>query len=377
MQGRSLQANDRVFDTREAIGHLERAIKLDPEFAHPYVNLAAAKVFVAEYEVTDDRKERFEQALAEGKELVKRAIELDSENGDAYLQRAALAYYDDLSIAEADYRRGLELSPNAAKGYAGLAAVVFENPARRDEALEILERARKLDPLEPYYDVFKAVFLSYERADIPGAIGLLEGVLREHPRYVAALVRLCEIRGFLTGELAEGIRLCEEALAIDPPFEAPRRALVRLYLDVDELAAAQQLAASSSGETSVPQSLISLFQRDWARAGEAAYDAIERRTAAPNNMGTLLAAIRMHARTTGDTTRAIAAVESIAGVQWDAAGRPTLTGASPLRDAPIALADLMILDGQEARGRRLLEEILARMRHELDVERRPDFWYLS
>jgi TolB-like protein len=377
LQGRSLQANDRVVDMREAIGHFERAIKLDPEFAHAYVNLAAAKVFVAEYEVTDDRTERFEQALGEGRELVERAIALDAESGDAYLQRASLAYYEDLSAAEADYRRGLELSPNAAQGYAGLATVVYENPARRDEAVELLDRARKLDPLEPAYDVTKAVFLLYERGDTAGAIRLLEGVLGEHPRYLPALVRLCEVRSFLTGELAGGIRLCEEALAIDPLVEEARRLLIKAYLDLDDLAAAQQLAASSRGESSVPQAMISLHQRDWARAGEAAYEALERRTAAPNNMGLLLAAIRMHARKTGDTARAIAAIESIAGVQWDSAGRPTLTGASPLRDAPIALADLLILDGEEARGRRLLEEILARMRHELDVERRPDFWYLS
>ena len=32
LQGRSLQANDRVADTRDAIGHFERAIRLDPEF---------------------------------------------------------------------------------------------------------------------------------------------------------------------------------------------------------------------------------------------------------------------------------------------------------------------------------------------------------
>ena len=52
-------------------------------------------------------------------------------------------------VAEKDYRHGLELSPNSAKGYGGLATVLYETPARRDDALEMLERARKLDPLEP------------------------------------------------------------------------------------------------------------------------------------------------------------------------------------------------------------------------------------
>ena len=72
-----------------------------------------------------------------------KALELDPENGDAHLQRAYLAAFDDLTAAEADYRRGLELSPNSASGYAGLAVVLYESPARRDEALELLDRARR------------------------------------------------------------------------------------------------------------------------------------------------------------------------------------------------------------------------------------------
>ena len=65
------------------------------------------------------------------------------------------------------------MSPNAANGYAGLAVVLYENLARRDEALTMLDRARKLDPLEPSYDVTKAVFLFYERSDLKGANDLL------------------------------------------------------------------------------------------------------------------------------------------------------------------------------------------------------------
>jgi Tfp pilus assembly protein PilF len=131
--------NDRVADTRDAIGHFERATRLDPEFANAYVSLADAKLFVAEYEVTDDRAERFEAALREGRELVQRALAIDPENGDAYLQRAHLTAYDDLSAAEADFRKGLALSPNSAEGYAGLATVLYADPARREEALQMLE----------------------------------------------------------------------------------------------------------------------------------------------------------------------------------------------------------------------------------------------
>ena len=374
LQGRSLLANDRVVDTKDAIGHFERAIRADPQFADAYVNQAAAEVFVAEYEVTDDRQERFKHALRHGKELVAKALELDPENGDAYLERAHLAAFDDLSAAEADYRRGLELSPNSAPGYAGLAALLYETPARRDQALELLDRARRIDPLEPAYDVTKAVFLSYERGDVAGASELLEKVLERNPRYLPALVRLCEVRIFNGGRQAEGIRYCEQALAIDPLLEAARRILIQGYLDLDEPAAAQQAIDQSRGEAAVPRTMVAMYQRDWLHAGEAAYEVLALRTSAPNIHGLVLSAIRMHARATGDFARARAALEPIADVSWDAAGHPSLTGTSPVRDGPIALADLLIKDGQEERGRRLLAEIIGRMNREVSSGR-SEHWY--
>src|SRR5262249_31500461 len=115
LRGRSLLANVRVVDTREAIAQFERAVSLDPKFAAAYVSLSEAELFYAQYDVTDDREARFDRALEHGRELVDKALGLDPENGDAYLQRAHLMAYDDLKGAEAEYRRGLELSPNSAK----------------------------------------------------------------------------------------------------------------------------------------------------------------------------------------------------------------------------------------------------------------------
>jgi hypothetical protein len=58
--------------------------------------------------------------------------------------------------------------------------VLYETPSRRDEALELLDRARKLDPLEPGHDVTKALFLWFDRADLQGANALLVGVLKRN-----------------------------------------------------------------------------------------------------------------------------------------------------------------------------------------------------
>jgi TolB-like protein/Tfp pilus assembly protein PilF len=375
LQGRSLLANKRVVDTKEAIGHFERAIKLDPKFAAAHVRLAEAELFVAEYDVTDDRQARFERALLRGRELVEQALALDPDNGDAYLERAHLAAFGDLVAAEADYRRGLELSPNAANGYAGLAVVLYENLARRDEALAMLDRARKLDPLEPRYDVTKSVFLFYERADVQGANDLLVEVLREHPQYLPALLRLCELRFAGMGRLADGVLYCEQALAIDPLSAETRLHLIKNYLDLDESAVAEQVASEGSRDSLVPQVLLQMYARDWVRAGEGAYDAIARRTASPIIVVEMLEAILMHARLTGDTRRARIAVEELAGVTWDAAGRPAWREGSTGIFFATLLADAMLLDGEQERARRLLAEAIARTHHEVHDQGRPEFWY--
>ena len=138
--------------------------------------------------------------------------------GAAYLQRAEFAAYENLAAAEKDYRRGLELSPNSAKGYAGLAAVVYATPSRRDEVLELLDRARKLDPLEPGHDVIKAQFLWFERADLQGANALLVDVLKRNPRYKPALGGLGGLRPLMK-QAANAIRYSEQALALDPSLE--------------------------------------------------------------------------------------------------------------------------------------------------------------
>jgi tetratricopeptide (TPR) repeat protein len=97
----------------------------------------------------------------------------------------------------------------------------------RDEALEMLDRASKLDPLKPDYDVFQSRFLFYERADLQGANDLLVEVLREHPQDVPALQRLVELRSFGMGRLADGVLYCEQALASDPLSAEARLHLIR------------------------------------------------------------------------------------------------------------------------------------------------------
>ena len=375
LQGRALLATNRVTDASKAITHFEQSVSRDPAFAAAYLGIAEAALFVAEYEVTGDRQARFVRALNRGRELVERAVELDPDNGAAYLQRAHLSAFVDLGSAEEDYRRGLELSPNSAEGHAGLAAVLYATPSRRDEALKLLDRARKLDPLEPAYDVTRAVFMFDELSDVEGARELLRDVVARNPRYAPALARLCEMNQLL-GDAAAAIRYCEEALALDPLLEETRKELIHNYLQLGEPGIAESLVEQPGDELTLRALPILLDRRDWIRAGEVAYESLERRTASPLTRWFVCTAIRMHARATGDYRRAVSVLEAESGVRWGASGDAVLPEeASRVRDAAIALAGVLLESGQEQKARRLLAAVLARMRHEVGDLGRPEYWY--
>jgi hypothetical protein len=70
-------------------------------------------------------------------------------------------------------------------------------------------------------------------------------------------------------------------------------------------------------------------------------------------------------------------LEEVSGVRWDAAGQPLLRDEGSLRDAPIALADVLLESGEDDRGRRLLATIIAWMRQELSRPGQSELWYYT
>ena len=161
----------RVVDAKEAIESTSSdGVRLDPGFAAAYVNLARGRSCSSpSTRSPGDRQVRFETRLAPWSDAGRARPWRSTRKTATHICSArSLRRSCDLATAEADYRRGLELSPNSAEGHAGLAAVLYATPSRRDEALKLLDRARRLDPLEPAYDVTKSVFLFDELSDVEG-----------------------------------------------------------------------------------------------------------------------------------------------------------------------------------------------------------------
>ena len=375
LQGRAHAVTLRVADLKQAVAEFSRATNVDPTFAPAYVELADAELLVAEYDPGQGREARFAAAVERGKGLVERALQLDPANGHAYVERAYLRAFDDLAGAESDYRRGIALSPSYAKAYAGLAAVLYESPTRWVQALEALDHARKLDPLEPQYDVTKAVFLFYRRSDIKGASDLLIDLVQREPLYQPALMRLGELRWQFGGRLAEAIKYGEQALSLDPHSEWTRRYVQRAYLDLGDFSSAAEVVRTAPGDLAIRSLPLHVYRHEWRLAAEVAYTADDDGTLAALDESMATSAMRIQARTTGDYARCIATLERISDISWDDEAKPHLPMRLGMMISAVALADMLQQSGDAMRAQRLLHVILAEMDHAARDLQRGEFWY--
>ncbi|MEK6325095.1 MAG: protein kinase [Acidobacteriota bacterium] len=129
-------------DLRRAIGHFERAIQLEPDYAAAYAGLSNAwstrGVFGAK-----NRKEVAPLA----RDAALKAVALDHQLPEAHIALGAVKTNDwDWAGAEQEITRALELDPNNAGAHQEYADLLMAL-GRHDEAIREIQRAEQLDPL--------------------------------------------------------------------------------------------------------------------------------------------------------------------------------------------------------------------------------------
>ena len=375
LQGRAKMLTQRLADTREAAADFARALRLDPDYAPAYVELASAKLQLAEFEITDRHQSVFDAAVDEGMLLIEQALALDPKDAQAYVERAYLRSFSDLAGAEKDYRRGIELNPNSARGYEGLAGVLYQDPLRRDEALAMVTRAQQLDPLEPKYEVLKAKFFLFGRGNLHEADALLLDVVARHPQYLPATILLADVRRF-EGNLADAIMYDERALKLDPLSDWTRRLLIANYSDVADPVSVRQVADEAPHRLPILRLTVLIAESNWHQAAEVTYAALADGTLTDAGEPYGVFALRMDAHRTHEFARARVAFEQMCGVTWSAGGVPALPPQLGFGYACVAAGNMLINSGERARGERLLRACLAAMDYAAHDLKRGEIWYL-
>jgi TolB-like protein/DNA-binding winged helix-turn-helix (wHTH) protein/Flp pilus assembly protein TadD len=139
----ALDRRNNKSDVEESITYFNQAIKKDPTFAPGYLGLASAywdlgSVFMGGV----GEQERPRAVLA-----TQTALKLDPELAEAHVLMALIAETRwHWAEAESEYHRALDLRPNDAFAYSGL-AWWLDCQGRTEEAVTMRRHARELDPL--------------------------------------------------------------------------------------------------------------------------------------------------------------------------------------------------------------------------------------
>jgi len=129
---------------RRSIAYYEEALRLDPRFALAYSGMADSYFTLTDRSFIVPVREGYESA----KEAALKALELDSSLADAWASLCTLRlWYDwDWSGAEEACLKAIDLDPNSANARNRYAYYLM-TMGRFDEAIEEIDRARDLDPL--------------------------------------------------------------------------------------------------------------------------------------------------------------------------------------------------------------------------------------
>ena len=128
---------------RRAEQYCRQALEIDPNYAPAWANLGTIYTNLAINGYVD-----FQEGYSKKLEFTQRALELDPDLAYARggLGWHAMMYERDLEAAAEHYRVALQLAPNDARILSG-AAVFAETLGRFDRAIELAERALKVNPL--------------------------------------------------------------------------------------------------------------------------------------------------------------------------------------------------------------------------------------
>jgi TolB-like protein/DNA-binding winged helix-turn-helix (wHTH) protein/Flp pilus assembly protein TadD len=127
----------------QAKANFEEAIRKDPNFSPAYSGLAEAYIWLANY---GWREITAEDGYRAARDLIRKALELDPNNGEAYNARGELQEAElDWKDAEQSFNQSIALAPSYSCPHEDR-AIFMALLGRRDEALTELDKVKQIDP---------------------------------------------------------------------------------------------------------------------------------------------------------------------------------------------------------------------------------------
>lgn len=142
--------------------YFEEAIARDPQYAPAYAGLADYYTFAGFTGQPFTNREAMERA----RDLAAKALQLDDRSADAHIAMANVLFrYDwNWTEAEKEFKRGIELNPNASSSYTAY-AMYLGALGRFDEAIAAMKHAIELDPFSAVTNSDLGVVLQWAGRD--------------------------------------------------------------------------------------------------------------------------------------------------------------------------------------------------------------------
>jgi adenylate cyclase len=204
----------------EAGEYLQRAVTLDPSYAHAHAYLA----WWLNLKLGESRSSDVEGDTAEAVAAAAQALQLDSEDAFCLAVAAHIEAFrnKNLDAAVDLFDRALHLNENSAFAW-GISASTYCFLGRPDEALERLSNAWRLSPFDPLNFWFCTVagIAEFVAARYDAAIGWLRKAQRLNPRFVACQRTLAAALA-LGGDVDAARVTVQQLLALDPRYSVSR-----------------------------------------------------------------------------------------------------------------------------------------------------------
>jgi serine/threonine-protein kinase len=168
-------------DIEKAIEYLEEAVAVDPDYALAYAGLADAYGVLPMYRPIPPEK-----IYPKARAAAERALELDDSLAEAHAAMSCILsnYEWDWDGAEREIERAIQLNPGYATAYQWKAEDLIVR-GKFDEAVEVMNKARELDPLSLLMNA-RMGFAFYYARRYEEAKAMLETTLEVDPGFTQA-----------------------------------------------------------------------------------------------------------------------------------------------------------------------------------------------
>ena len=161
-------------DFKQAVASYETALKMEPRGVLAMVNEAMAYARMGSNQKAND--------------ALQKALRIAPDNAAAHFNMGLLkAEENDLISAEKHLRAAFKSDPQMAQAAYNLGVILAKD--RIDEAVDFCRKAAEMRPDVPKY-AFTLAFYQQQKGNLPGAAGVLDGLIAKYPSYADAYVLL-------------------------------------------------------------------------------------------------------------------------------------------------------------------------------------------